>query len=104
MAPKKNAAATTPMPSKIPQTNITSSQPARKTSKTSSSDAQDIVFGVWNKYVDQTPQRVKLLDTFMAFLIMVGVLQFVYCVIAGNYVRTMDASCGQMIWDTMNKS
>lgn len=43
--------------------------------------------GVWNKYVETTPQRVKLLDVFMAFLIVVGVIQFVYCVIAGNFVR-----------------
>jgi hypothetical protein len=41
---------------------------------------------VWNKYVDETPQRVKLLDAFLVFLIAVGVLQFVYCVIAGNFV------------------
>ncbi len=39
--------------------------------------------------MDRTPQRVKLLDAFMAFLMAVGLLQFVYCVIAGNYVRTM---------------
>ncbi len=29
---------------------------------------------------------MKLLDTFMAFLVAVGVLQFVYCLIGGNYV------------------
>ena len=38
-------------------------------------------------YVDTTPQRTKLLDAFMAFLVVVGGLQFVYCVLAGNYVR-----------------
>lgn len=42
--------------------------------------------------MDKTPQRVKLLDAFMAFLIVVGVLQFVYCVLAGNYVRTIQPS------------
>jgi hypothetical protein len=45
------------------------------------------VTDIWNKYVDKTPQRVKLLDSFMAFLGVVGVLQFVYCVIVGNFVR-----------------
>lgn len=44
---------------------------------------------MWNRYVDETPQRTKLVDVFMVFLIVVGVLQFVYCVIAGNYVRDM---------------
>lgn len=49
-------------------------------------DAQAIVQGVWNKYVDKTPQRTKLLDTFMGFLVVVGVLQFVYVVVVGNFV------------------
>lgn len=50
-------------------------------------DAQAIVNDIWNKYVQKTPQRVKLLDSFLAFLVAVGVLQFVYCVIVGNFVR-----------------
>jgi len=29
---------------------------------------------------------VKLIDVFMAFLVVVGGLQFLYCVIVGNYV------------------
>jgi hypothetical protein len=41
---------------------------------------------VWNNYVEKTPQRVKLIDAFMLFLIVVGALQFGYCVLAGNYV------------------
>lgn len=99
MAPKRNAAAPPP-PSSIPPSVATpahgqtsaSSQPIKST-KTSakstprnSQNAQDVLLGVWDRYVQQTPQRVKLIDVFMAFLIVVGVLQFVYCVIAGNYV------------------
>lgn len=37
--------------------------------------------------MSRTAQRVKLLDAFMAFLVAVGVLQFAYCVVGGNYVR-----------------
>lgn len=37
--------------------------------------------------MQKTPQRVKLLDTFMAFLIVVGALQFAYVVLVGNFVR-----------------
>ncbi|KAF3001199.1 oligosaccharyltransferase complex subunit epsilon [Curvularia kusanoi] len=51
----------------------------------SSNDAQDIVQGVWNRYVEKTPQRTKLLDTFMLFLVVVGALQFVYVVLVGNF-------------------
>jgi hypothetical protein len=103
MAPKKSA--NQPSPAAAPASamksthsvSTASSTPAKQQSKSTSSnasaqirnaqDAQQIALGVWNNYVEKTPQRVKLLDAFMAFLIVVGVLQFVYCVIAGNYVR-----------------
>ena len=39
-----------------------------------------------HQYLASTPQRTLLLDAFMAFLVVIGVLQFVYCVVAGNYV------------------
>jgi oligosaccharyltransferase complex subunit epsilon len=55
------------------------------------SDAGAIVAHVWSNYLRRTPQRVKLVDAFMAFLVVVGVLQFVYCVIGGNYVRLSHA-------------
>lgn len=102
MAPKKTStqqpspAAMSPTAVK-PSTSTTTShsQPTRHQHKPSSTtsirnanDVQEIALGVWNNYVEHTPQRVKLLDAFMGFLIVVGVLQFAYCVVAGNYVRT----------------
>jgi hypothetical protein len=71
-----------------PQTTTptSTSTPARASSKNSGS-AQDIVQGIWNNYLKKTPQRVKLLDSFMAFLVVVGALQFLYCLIVGNFVR-----------------
>lgn len=47
---------------------------------------------MWRNYNSTTPQRVKLIDAFMAFLVLVGVLQFVYCVLVGNYV-SQELSC-----------
>jgi hypothetical protein len=38
--------------------------------------------------VEETPQRAKLIDVFMGFLLVVGGLQFLYCVLAGNYVSS----------------
>lgn len=101
MAPKK--VSTTPSPSAIPPSSTkattvvpsSAGQPTRSVNKPASSssgqvrsaqDVQEIGVGIWNKYVDETPQRVKLLDAFLVFLILVGVLQFVYCVVAGNFV------------------
>jgi oligosaccharyltransferase complex subunit epsilon len=49
-------------------------------------DPASIANAVWQNYLDKTPQRVKLIDVFMAFLVVVAALQFFYCVVAGNYV------------------
>jgi oligosaccharyltransferase complex subunit epsilon len=83
-SPKPASTTYTQSPSK-PQTKA--STPSSTTSIRNAQDAQQIATGVWNNYVDKTPQRVKLLDAFLVFLMVVGGLQFVYCVIAGNYVR-----------------
>lgn len=45
-----------------------------------------MLLDLWRHYLNTTPQRVKLIDVFMAFLVAVGGLQFVYCVLVGNYV------------------
>jgi oligosaccharyltransferase complex subunit epsilon len=66
---------------------VKSTSGSSKSSKSGSLDAQAIVQDVWSKYVQKTSQRVKLLDSFMVFLVVVGVLQFVYCMIVGNFVR-----------------
>ncbi|PLB55172.1 putative oligosaccharyl transferase subunit Dad1 [Aspergillus steynii IBT 23096] len=52
---------------------------------TTNSSVIDIAQHVWQQYVATTPQRTLLLDAFMAFLVLIGVIQFVYCVLAGNY-------------------
>ncbi|CAK1364040.1 Dolichyl-diphosphooligosaccharide--protein glycosyltransferase subunit DAD1 [Cercospora beticola] len=101
MAPKKSAT-----PATIPASSATTSatQPRTVTSKTfenksssSSStksaapstlraqDFQSIITHIWSNYNNHTPQRVKLIDTFLGFLLLVGVLQFAYCVLAGNF-------------------
>jgi hypothetical protein len=78
-----------------PATTTTSKPAARSTSSKlgSSATAQEVLEDVWSKYVKNTPQRVKLLDSFMAFLVVVGALQFVYCCIVGNFVRCPPSPC-----------
>ncbi|RDW93537.1 putative oligosaccharyl transferase subunit Dad1 [Aspergillus mulundensis] len=49
------------------------------------SSVSDIAIHVWQQYLTTTPQRTMLLDAFMAFLVLVGGVQFAYCVLAGNY-------------------
>ena len=93
MAPKRTTASSQPTSqstSSPPSSSLTSAFTPTKSSSSSSSkspsNAQDVLFGLWNNYLKETPQRVKLVDCFMAFLVVVGGLQFVYAVLGGSYV------------------
>lgn len=88
MAPKRSARDTTPSSTTTTTTTQFSSPsvPISSSKKTRNQSPQEIALGIWENYLDTTPQRTKLIDVFMSFLVVVGVLQFVYCVIAGNYV------------------
>ncbi|KAF2858786.1 oligosaccharyl transferase [Piedraia hortae CBS 480.64] len=62
-----------------------SSTPVHAPRDDSMNNFQAIAQGVWKNYVDNTAQRMKLLDAFLAFLVVTGVLQFLYCILVGNY-------------------
>ena len=83
MPPKQRTA----VPQTVPGT------PFSAVKSKSSNGAQDIVQGVWSRYVEKTTQRTKLLDSFMLFLVAVGALQFLYVVIVGNFVSTPMNTC-----------
>ncbi|KAK9368423.1 DAD family-domain-containing protein [Lipomyces kononenkoae] len=48
-------------------------------------DSSAIIRQAWASYIKDTPRKLKLVDTFMVFLVVVGVIQFVYCILVGNY-------------------
>ncbi|KAI0465800.1 defender against death DAD protein [Xylaria cf. heliscus] len=81
MAPKKTATATGPATASATSTSTSTS------SNTSSSSSQidKVALNIVQHYHKTTPQRTKLIDAFMSFLVIVGGLQFAYCVLAGNY-------------------
>lgn len=95
MAGKRNARDVTPTPptNKSGSSTPTTPAPAVKSAVSKSKDAnlgaQEVAVAMWDNYVKATPQRTKLIDVFMAFLVVVGVLQFVYCIIVGNYVSAV---------------
>ncbi|KZL85158.1 dad family protein, partial [Colletotrichum incanum] len=79
--------------------------PITMTPKGASSGAQNwdqVLTNIYNHYVNNTPQRTKLIDAFMAFLVVVGALQFLYCVLAGNFpfnafLSGFSATVGQFV-------
>ncbi|OBT47634.1 hypothetical protein VE00_02990 [Pseudogymnoascus sp. WSF 3629] len=110
MAAKRNARDVTPSPpinkSGTSTPTTPAPAPAVKSATSKSKDAnlsaQEVAVAMWDNYVKATPQRTKLIDVFMAFLVVVGVLQFVYCVIVGNYpfnafLSGFSATVGQFV-------
>ncbi|KAJ5860995.1 uncharacterized protein N7529_008305 [Penicillium soppii] len=104
MAPKRHAASTTSAATSTSTPTSPTPKPLSSgptTLKTNAS-ATEIAQHVWQQYASTTPQRTLLLDAFMAFLVLVGGLQFVYCVLAGNYpfnafLSGFSAAVGQFV-------
>jgi len=103
-----SASGSAPRVAKNPNSNSSSSSIGGSSSSSFSSstksgnnagldEAQQIVNGIWDNYVRKTPQRTKLVDAFMAFLVLVGGLQFVYCVIVGNFVSGISLCCSLVL-------
>jgi oligosaccharyltransferase complex subunit epsilon len=87
-APVPVAAASTPKPAAATAPVVTAPAlaPQRPVPVKSGAATWDQVLqNVYTYYIKQTPQRTKLIDVFLAFLAVVGGLQFLYCVLAGNY-------------------
>ncbi|KAI4601633.1 oligosaccharyltransferase complex subunit epsilon [Pestalotiopsis sp. 9143b] len=101
MAKKATAAASTATSNSNPSSGTTTPAPIsagaaplaatpKKTTSSTSSSSSDVQWNqmapdVWNYYQKNTPQRTKLIDAFMSFLVVVGAIQFLYCILAGNY-------------------
>ncbi|PKY04308.1 defender against death DAD protein [Aspergillus campestris IBT 28561] len=111
MPSKRSTAAASPAASSSPSTTTaTTTTAAASTPKLSSgpktlstnSSAFEIAQHVWQQYLTSTPQRTKMLDAFMGFLALIGAVQFLYCVLAGNYpfnafLSGFSASVGQFV-------
>lgn len=96
MAPKKNAReAASPAAAAAPTSTSTTPTAAASPVQQKALAAKNSSVASWDKvlqniysyYMKETPQRTKLIDVFLAFLAVVGALQFLYCILAGNYVR-----------------
>ncbi|KAK3329609.1 DAD family-domain-containing protein [Apodospora peruviana] len=98
-AAKTSTTATAPTAA---QTTPIVSKQAAAAAKQQINSWDQVVRNLTNYYVDSTPQRTKLIDAFMAFLVVVGALQFLYCVLAGNYpfnafLSGFSATVGQFV-------
>ncbi|CAL1702067.1 unnamed protein product [Somion occarium] len=65
-------------PAKQPQQVASQSIPATPAS-------QNALDSLWKAYNDTTSSRLKTVDAFLVFLMLSGVIQFLYCVLVTNF-------------------
>ncbi|TLS26162.1 hypothetical protein PpBr36_05258 [Pyricularia pennisetigena] len=82
MAPKR---AVTPSAQPAAPTVVATPAKAPKASSSSAVSWDKTVSNVVDYYLKSTPQRTKLIDVFLGFLVVNGALQFLYCILAGNF-------------------
>ncbi|KAH7328791.1 oligosaccharyl transferase [Stachybotrys elegans] len=106
-APKKEApsAATTSTPVDVevppPAKPTVAPVPSKRTPGTAATWDQ-VLQNIYTYYMKETPQRTKLIDVFLAFLVAVGAIQFLYCILAGNFpfnafLSGFSATVGQFV-------
>ncbi|KAJ5084665.1 hypothetical protein NUU61_009244 [Penicillium alfredii] len=102
MPSKRHAASTTSAPAASTPTSTPKSLSSGPATLKTNASAAEIAQHVWQQYLTTTPQRTLLLDAFMFFLVLVGGLQFLYCILAGNYpfnafLSGFSAAVGQFV-------
>lgn len=40
---------------------------------------------LYNSYIENTPRRLKVIDAFLVFLMLSGIIQFIYCALITNF-------------------
>ncbi|KAG8789807.1 oligosaccharyltransferase complex subunit epsilon [Serendipita sp. 398] len=71
------------MPPKSSSTTTASKAgPSSSSTRNSSNNA---ILTLWNAYMEETPARLKLIDAFLFFLMLSGIIQFVYCVLISSF-------------------
>ncbi|KAI0643685.1 defender against cell death 1 [Trametes meyenii] len=43
------------------------------------------LLSLWNAYYDTTSTRLKTIDAFLVFLMLSGIIQFLYCILVSNF-------------------
>jgi len=44
-----------------------------------------VLSSLWDQYLTRTPQKLKIIDVFLVFTMLTGVIQFVYVVLVGTF-------------------
>ncbi|KAI0269034.1 DAD family-domain-containing protein [Russula aff. rugulosa BPL654] len=85
-AKQSHATPNTPGSSKRGKTQAVASTPSTPSSPAAATSASKVALHtLWAAYLNTTPSRLKLVDAFLVFLVLSGVIQFVYCVLVTSF-------------------
>jgi len=86
MAPRRNAREGTPSVA-APAARPSSAEPSQvaRVAQSSLQNAQETFVTLKNHYIKNTEPRIKQVDAFLAFLMVNGGIQFLYCLLFGTY-------------------
>jgi len=62
-----------------------SNNTTQKSLASSSNPPSNVVAALWKAYNDDTSKRLKTIDAFLVFLMLSGVMQFLYCILVTNF-------------------
>jgi len=73
-----------------------------KSSQTSSLSTTSVLQGLWKTYIDDTPSKLKTIDAFLVFIMLSGIVQFVYCIAVTNFpfnafLASFSSTVGQFV-------
>ena len=40
---------------------------------------------LFSEYIDKTPQKLKIIDSFLLYVMLTGIIQFAYCCLVGTF-------------------
>lgn len=49
----------------------------------------EVVKKLSNDYLKTTPQRLKIIDAYMLYILLTGIIQFAYCLIVSPQIQTV---------------
>ena len=65
--------------------DVTSSDVYLNHDKMSSLSVFSVVKSFWDDYRAKTPQKLKLVDAYLAYIMITGIVQFAYCALVGTF-------------------
>ena len=46
---------------------------------------QEVLVKFYDEYVQTTPQRLKIIDAYLLYILLTGIIEFIYCCMVGTF-------------------